>query len=619
LHRASRLHQTSNVISLLRLTLLVCLSLAPGPCAIAQTARNVLVVVNESSPASTEIGEYYVRARGVPADQVVRVAVDPVDEVSRADYQSRIETPVSDWLGRQRAHDRILFIVLTKGVPLRVAGTTGRTGTVASVDSELALLYRRLTGVPVPPQGATANPYYTGGEWPGPARPFTHEDQDIFLVTRLDGFTVAEVKALIDRGIAPASEGRVVLDMRAAWEDAGNTWLKAAADRLGTLGLGEAVHLETTSEVVTGARDVIGYWSWGSNDPAVKQRRSGLHFVPGAIAGLFVSTDARTFTPPPDEWMFGIWDRPRTYYAGSPQSLAGDLIRDGVTGLSAYEAEPFLDGTVRPDVLFPAYFSGYTLAEAYYLATPSLGWQTVVIGDPLCTVAPSKRPAVGPTEPEADADTEHGPFFSRRWVASAERDPEQGVLNRDALKLALKAVGRLLSDDKAGGQEAAEAATALEPRLRGLQLRLATIYDEQGHHEKAAERYRMMLAVRKDDWAALNNLAYHLATREHKPGDALPLAERAYLTSRGSPVIADTLAWIHHLMGNRAQAGRYIAIALRGAGDTAEIRYHAAAILESAGQTAAARRELDKALELDPKLAEREEVQTLRAAVAKGK
>ena len=66
------------------------------------------------------------------------------------------------------------------------------------------------------------------------------------------------------------------------------------------------------------------------------------------------------------------------------QSLIADLVRDGVTGVAGYVGEPFLDGTIRPDILFPAYVGGLNLIEAYYAAMPYLSWQTVIVGDPLC-------------------------------------------------------------------------------------------------------------------------------------------------------------------------------------------------------------------------------------------
>ena len=76
--------------------------------------------------------------------------------------------------------------------------------------------------------------------------------------------------------------------------------------------------------------------------------------------------------------------------AASFQSLAGDLIRDGITGVAAHVAEPYLDATIRPQILFPAYLAGFNLVESFYLAMPFLSWQTIVVGDPLCTPFPRK-------------------------------------------------------------------------------------------------------------------------------------------------------------------------------------------------------------------------------------
>ncbi len=124
------------------------------------------------------------------------------------------------------------------------------------------------------------------------------------------------------------------------------------------IGFGDRVLLESTSKVVTNEPSVIGYYSWGSNDPAIKERDFGLGFVPGALAAMFVSFDGRTFREPPATWAIGTWEDRNTYFAGAPQSLAGDLIRAGATGVAGHVAEPFLDATIRPQILFPVYFEG---------------------------------------------------------------------------------------------------------------------------------------------------------------------------------------------------------------------------------------------------------------------
>ncbi len=176
---------------------------------------------------------------------------------------------------------------------------------------------------------------------------------------------------------APATAGSIVLDEKATFIDrGGDLWLEQTADRLRTSGAGDRVRLEDTRAVATTPGPVMGYYSWGSNDPANHLRHFGLAFAPGAIGGMFVSTDGRTFVEPPADWT----PSPPSggpQWKGSSQSLAGDLIRDGITGLSAHVSEPFLDATIRPQILFPAYLAGFNLAESFYLAMPFLSWQTV--------------------------------------------------------------------------------------------------------------------------------------------------------------------------------------------------------------------------------------------------
>ena len=70
----------------------------------------------------------------------------------------------------------------------RTIALDGLQGTVASVDSELTLLYQRLLGVQPPVPGRVANPYFLGDKALTEARPFTRVSREIYLVTRLDGF-----------------------------------------------------------------------------------------------------------------------------------------------------------------------------------------------------------------------------------------------------------------------------------------------------------------------------------------------------------------------------------------------------------------------------------------------
>lgn len=587
------------------------LLLAPCPSA-AQSADQVLVVVNTASAASQAIAEAYVAARQVPAAHVVTLDVPVSDDITRADYLRLVEGPIAKAIARGRLHDQVNYLVLTKDVPLRIAGTSGRLGTIGSVDSELALLYRKMSGRPTPPDGRIDNPYFLGSAPLATAKPFSHADHDIYLVTRLDAFSVDDARALVTRGLAARDAGMVVLDLKAGLDDIGNRWLDEAAARLGALGLGDRVRVERSSEVVRDADGLIGYASWGSSDPAITVRRLGLGFVPGALASSFVSTDARTMTAPPDTWTVGDWNNRQAFYAGSPQSLLGDMIAQGVTGAAGNVAEPLLDGVVRPQVLFPAWFSGFTLGEVFYLAMPFLGWQGVVVGDPLSRLVPATRLPAG-AAPSLDAATELPAWFAGRRLQAIRATDAEGA----AARAFLKAESRLARDDVSGAREALEETVRLAPRSVIAQQQLGGLYERERRWDDAIACYRAILDVQPRDVVALNNLAYALAEHKQRPGDALPYAERAQALAPREGSVADTLALTYHLLGRTADAVRFSNLAASLAPSNAEVALNRAAILLANGDKRGAQAALDAALKLDPALELQAKAVAIRAGLAR--
>lgn len=338
-----------------------------------QTAGNVLLVVNQSSAVSVKIGNYYAAKRSIPASNVCRLRVTPEEVVSEAVYESQIERPVAACLAGRGLREKILYIVTTLEVPLTVAGEgRGTTKTTCAVDSELALLYSRMKGAKLSRAGYIDNPFFGKRD-----EPFRHPAFPIYLVTRLAGYDFADVAGLIDHALVARNRGKFVIDLSSSEDTGGNQWLRTAALLLPE----NRVVLDETSTVLYGQRDVIGYAAWGSNDKNRKQRRLGFQWLPGAIATEFVSTDARTFKRPPEDWTFSGAGK---YKPG--QSLTADYIHEGATGCSGHVAEPYLALTPRPEYLLPAYFNGRNLAESYYLSIPALSWQNIVVGDPLCHI-----------------------------------------------------------------------------------------------------------------------------------------------------------------------------------------------------------------------------------------
>ncbi len=356
----------------------LCLLLLSLPL-FSQTGENVLLVVNRNAPLSRQIAEYYRPRRSVPLRNVCTIATTTQEEILWPVYEAEIERPIGECLKKAGLVEKVLYIVTTMGVPLKVdGGGAGRSVEHASVDSELTLLYSKLKGTQYPRAGGVPNPFYMRRD-----SAFQHPAFPIYLVTRLAAYDFADVKGMIDRSLLARNRGKFVIDLQSPKQEPGNDWLRTAAMLLPRA----RVVIDETTTPVFNQTDVIGYASWGTNDTARESRRvMGFKWLPGAIAAEFVSTSARTFRKPPDSWTPKGWEDPAHMFDSTSQGLAADLIHEGVTGISGNVYEPYLNACARPDYLLPAYNQGRNLAESYYLSLLYLSWQGVVLGDPLCSI-----------------------------------------------------------------------------------------------------------------------------------------------------------------------------------------------------------------------------------------
>lgn len=350
---------------------------APGgvpPRTYPEMSRRVLVVINDGSPDSRAVGEHYVKRRMIPPSNVVRINVSAAENVTFDEYRFGIETPVRRAI--ERNPNAIDFIVTTRGVPLRLRDNDGY-----SVDGHLAAM--NLTFEPLPDQGTSFTPAdieRTLNPYRGATERFSSRKFGMYLVTRLDAYTLDEAKSLVDRSInARRSNGPFLFDMAGNRKSGGygqlNEALRTTGDILARKGF--TVVVDEGEEFAKKAEPLAGYAGWGSNDAKfdLAAYRS-LRFHPGAIAETFVSTSGRTFRP-----------------TEGGQSLIADLIAQGVTGVKGYVSEPFTFALARPELLFDRYTAGWTLAESFYAASMVLKWKDVVIGDPICApYAPDEGP-----------------------------------------------------------------------------------------------------------------------------------------------------------------------------------------------------------------------------------
>lgn len=335
----------------------------PADWASTAEGKRVLVVWNRTVPEGEELARYYASKRGVPKDHIVRIAV--VGDESMGDYEFK-HNVLTVLQPKLKSLPNIDFIVLMKGMPLRMWDEEAKAN--YSLDARIAAMDLSMKPMVTPSTEdvkRVASPYFNKNE------PFSRRKFGFFLVTRLDGYTFADARRLVDNALkAKAEKGLFFFDSIPNIANDGygpmNHSMVAAGELLGKAGF--EVTVDRSGDFVMPKSPLMGYASWGSNDQRFnKSTYQSAVFRPGALAETFVSTSARTMKPVTDG-----------------QSVITDLIKNGVTGVKGYVNEPYTMALARPNILFDRYTRGYNLAESFAMASPLLKWRDIVFGDPLC-------------------------------------------------------------------------------------------------------------------------------------------------------------------------------------------------------------------------------------------
>jgi uncharacterized protein (TIGR03790 family) len=240
--------------------------------------------------------------------------------------------------------------------------------------------------------------------------PFSHAQFGGYLVTRLDGYTQSDATRLVDEALA-AEQGATghpvafdvdihhglgdktaapepitafdydkTMGVTSEWDwSVWNADMLHARDALEASGIPNQLYMNGT--FVGNLDNLLGYFSWGSNDSTFNPSAyESLTFAPGSIVDTAVSTSGRTFLP-----------------TSGGQSLAADLLAHGMTCGKAYVGEPLLQGIASPSIALDRYYSGYSMAESLYAASRFVGWEDVILGDPLTTPYYGSGPLMAPT------------------------------------------------------------------------------------------------------------------------------------------------------------------------------------------------------------------------------
>ena len=80
----------------------------------------VAVIAMAASPQSRDLAEYYVAARGIPKSQILLLAGQPGESVSRVVWEQRMRPAIADWLVERKLDGKIRCFVTSWDVPLKI-------------------------------------------------------------------------------------------------------------------------------------------------------------------------------------------------------------------------------------------------------------------------------------------------------------------------------------------------------------------------------------------------------------------------------------------------------------------------------------------------------------------
>jgi uncharacterized protein (TIGR03790 family) len=381
--------------------------------AVALEPKDVFLVVNKEMPESRSVAAHYCAKRGVPKDNVVELFLPKTDDMSRADYDDLLLTPLRDaWKDKK---DKVKVIVLVYGVPLRISQvqlTEPQKLAVEKVRGELAevkkaaaakpgdfalkakqaiLTEREITLSFDQSQAAVDSeimqiwwpPYRTARWQPNPLNwqfPASRKAKapPTVMACRLDGPTPAVVKRMIDDAVdteAVGLKGNVYVDAR------GKPFHPTQPDENGGYGYGGYdesmremakllrkggldVTLDDKEECFAAGTcpDAALYCGWYSHRVYIPSNT----FVKGAVAWHLASSEAVTL----HEKDTKLW--------------CANLLKDGACVTLGPVSEPYTVGFPKPEEFFGFLATGEnTLIECYAKTLILTSWQTTLIGDPL--------------------------------------------------------------------------------------------------------------------------------------------------------------------------------------------------------------------------------------------
>lgn len=371
--------------------ILISVSLFVGAVAYANNeAARVVILVNGNDAESVEIGEYYASKRGIPKENIIRLATSKAETITVSEYIETIYNPLlsklieGEWVQGVRASgpDRfgrqgmsvavhsISYLVTVRGVPLRISNAPdlieANPGEMpeqfkvnqGSVDGDLALL---LAPTNLSMTALVPNPLFQKKS------PLAGDLSRLLRVTRLDGPKASDVMKLVDRTLEAERTGlmgRAYFDIGGPHET-GDVWMNAAGD------LAKAAYFDTSFETTKRPMDLNDRY----DGPAI--------YMGWYRPNAYGPWGAPRWSVPPGAIAYHLHSYSATTVRSDKQAWLGPLVAQGYCATMGSVYEPYLEFTHRPQLLLEHLLMGHTFGEAIAYCNPSLSWMGVAIGDPL--------------------------------------------------------------------------------------------------------------------------------------------------------------------------------------------------------------------------------------------
>ena len=371
--------------------------------------HEVLVIANKSASDSVSLAKYYMKKRGIPKKNLVKLRITDKTWCSRKEYDEEVVPSILKYLKKNDPDKKIRCLLTMYGVPLKIhppemtsdekkqlkklkkkreflktelhalakdqvkekgilkqnLQDLGKQIAVVikhdyrvSFDSELALVL----AADYPLKSWIPNPYYLGFKNQKVKIP----KEKVFMVSRLDASNDKIVKRIIDdsievektglRGTAYFDAKRPRPDEKKQIKSATVLYdnsLYLAADRVEkSQRMPVVVNSEMKLFQPGDCPDAALYGGWYSLNKYI----DAFEWQPGAVGYHMVSST--------------VWWRA--------------IIEDGAAASLGPVSEPYLQAYPLPEMFFGLLIDGYyTLVESYILSLPYLSWQMVLVGDPL--------------------------------------------------------------------------------------------------------------------------------------------------------------------------------------------------------------------------------------------